>query len=117
MRYLIVLLLLSSFVSSQVIRINIVDTLGHSDYAQIYQNDNMSIRYVQSVNISSNEPFDISNNHGFTIVLQKEDMSGVLISPNNPSFLGYWFYTLRYYLLYMFVIVVMLFMAYLMWKR
>jgi hypothetical protein len=65
---LIILLSFVGVANAGIQRITITDMTGDfNERITIYQNDNMSTRYVNSANLSNTDPFNIPSNHGIVI--------------------------------------------------
>lgn len=100
---------LSHFSAAQegVIYIKVVDVMDDfEDSANIYQKDNLSVRYVKTVNISQDAPFTMGLNHGYQMNLNP-GYHTVLSDPGNPEFISLWIHYLRYWMLGLGVIFIM----------
>lgn len=73
---ILLFLLIPNAHAQAVQRFTLTDLTGDfEDRITIYQNDNMSNRYVQAVNKSETQPFQISAGHGFSIVMTPKQRS------------------------------------------
>lgn len=105
-------------VQAGVIYVKILDVVdGYEDRAYIYQNDNWSIRYISTENISStDEPFTLSTDHGYTINLEPEYHT-ILESPQDDQFLWYWMDYLKYWVFGFGVVLIMVISIWTIYKR
>lgn len=94
---LLILFFLIINVNAETIGVRVIDISGNfGETFTIYQNDNYSKGHVQTINLSNGEPFDLSANHGFTMVLEPK-YNYILSSPNEEYFLTYWFDYLKFW--------------------
>ena len=114
----LMVLILIQQVKGDVIYVKIIDMVdGYENRAYIYQNDNMSIRYIKTENISeTDEPFTLSTNHGYTINIEPKYHS-ILSNPTDEQFIWYWFDYIKYWVFGFGIIFIMVLIIWTLYKR
>lgn len=88
-RIILLLLLLSCFTVSQICYVRIIDMTGDNyETIDVYQNDNMSTRFIKTLNTTTQHMSTVGAVHGYTFVINPT-RKAVLEDFGNPNQLAY----------------------------